>query len=136
MTWRIIMRANAYKGNPSCCNLRPFEKLYTVLNKLSELVAKCCHKNKYFARNHRMCCSNHPWIPNFHHFKSDDQLVCETPCYNSIYLHPLHLCLYWNILWLFIFSKSWKKSVFNFYFFRNWKLKKRKVCLIFIFFWA
>ena len=69
--WCIIKTANAYKGNPSCCNLCLSEKLCiltacdTILNKWSELVTKCHQENKFFAANHRMRCSNHPWISNF-----------------------------------------------------------------------
>ena len=69
--WCIIKMANAYKGNPSCCNLRLSEKLCiltagdTILNKWSELVIKCHQENKFFAANHRKRCSNHPWISNF-----------------------------------------------------------------------
>ena len=69
--WCIIKMANAYKGNPSCCNLCLSEKLCiltagdTILNKWSELVTKCHQENKFFAANHRKRCSNHPWISNF-----------------------------------------------------------------------
>ena len=69
--WCIIKTANAYKGNPSCCNLCLSEKLCiltagdTILNKWSELVTKCHQENKFFAANHRKRCSNHPWISNF-----------------------------------------------------------------------
>ena len=58
--WRIIKRANAYKGNPSRCNLCLSEKLciltardVSLLNKRSELVTKCRHENKFFATNHK-----------------------------------------------------------------------------------
>ena len=70
--WRIIKRANAYKGNPSRCNLCLSEKLCiltgrdTLLNTRSELVIKCRHENKFFATNHRTRCSKRPWISNFH----------------------------------------------------------------------
>ena len=65
--WRIIKRANAYKGNPSRCNLCLSEKLCiltargtSLLNRRSELVTKCRHENKFFATNHRTRCSNRP----------------------------------------------------------------------------
>ena len=69
--WCIIKTANAYKGNPSCCNLCLSEKLCiltacdTILNKWSKLVTKCHQENKFFTTNHRMRCSNHTWISNF-----------------------------------------------------------------------
>ena len=69
--WCIIKTANAYKGNLSCCNLCLSEKLCiltacdTILNKWSKLVTKCHQENKFFTTNHRMRCSNHPWISNF-----------------------------------------------------------------------
>ena len=108
------------QGKPITLQFVPFwETLYTVLNKQSELAAKSPHENKYFARNHRTHCSNHPWIPNFHrktgicfqNFKYDDRLVHETPSYNSINFHPFHLCLYQNIFGSFIFSESWKMKI-------------------------
>ena len=55
INWRIIKRANAYRGNPSRCNLCLSEKLcilsardISLLNKKSELVTKCRHENKFF----------------------------------------------------------------------------------------
>ncbi|KAL9966710.1 hypothetical protein ACROYT_G024826 [Oculina patagonica] len=58
INWRIIKRANAYKGNPSRCNLCLSEKLcilsardVSLLNKKSELVTKCRHENKHLSSN-------------------------------------------------------------------------------------
>jgi len=55
INWRIIKRANAYRGNPSRCNLCLSEKLcilsardISLLNKKSELVTKCRPENKFF----------------------------------------------------------------------------------------
>ena len=55
INWRIIKRANTYRGNPSRCNLCLSEKLcilsardISLLNKKSELVTKCRHENKFF----------------------------------------------------------------------------------------
>ena len=66
INWRIIKRANAYRGNPSRCNLCLSEKLcilsacdISLLNKKSELVSKCRHENKFFATtNQNRCRSN------------------------------------------------------------------------------
>ena len=64
--WRIIKKANAYKGNSSRCNLCLSKKLCiltardTILNKRSELLAKCRHENKSFATNHKTRYSNRP----------------------------------------------------------------------------
>ena len=116
--WRIIKKANAYKGNSSRCNLCLSKKLCiltardTILNKRSELLAKCRHENKFFATNHRKRYSNRPWISNFHpktescfqNFKSDDRLVRETPSYDSINFYPfhlyfaLHIFMHWALL--------------------------------------
>ena len=55
INWHIIKRASAYIGKPSRCNLCLAEKLCiltaqnaSLLNKKSELVTKCRHKNKFF----------------------------------------------------------------------------------------
>ena len=64
--WRIIKRANVYRGNPSRCNLCLSEKLcilsacdISLLNKKSELVTKCRHENKFFTTtNQNRCRSN------------------------------------------------------------------------------
>ena len=116
------------QGKPIKLQFVPFwETLYTVLNEQSQLVAKCRHENKYFARNHRTHCSNHPWIPHFHHktgmcfqnFKYDDCLVHETASCNSINFHPLHLHLYRKIYYgysFFLKVEKWK-SVSKFLFF-------------------
>ena len=56
----IIKRASAYKGKPSRCNLCLAEKLCiltaqnaSLLNKKSELVTKCRHKNKFFVATNK-----------------------------------------------------------------------------------
>ena len=60
INWRIIKRANAYKGKPSRCNLCLAEKLCiltaqntSLLNKKSELVTKCRHENKFFVATNK-----------------------------------------------------------------------------------
>ena len=133
------------QGKPIKLQFVPFwETLYTVLNEQSQLVAKCRHENKYFARNHRTHCSNHPWIPHFHHktgmcfqnFKYDDRLVHETASCNSINFHPLHLHLYRKYITVIHFFWKFKNENLcsNFYFFRNWKIKKGKSMFDFHFF--
>ena len=56
-SWPIIRKASPYKGDPSNCNLCLREKLNadesTLLNKRSELIAKCQYKNKWYAVNHK-----------------------------------------------------------------------------------
>ena len=68
LNWRIIKRANGYRGNPSRCNLCLSEKLcilsardVSLLNKKSELVTKFRHENKFFTTsNQKRRRSNRP----------------------------------------------------------------------------
>ena len=68
INWRIIKRANAYRGNPSRCNLCLSETLcilsardVSLLKKKSELVTKCRHENKFFTTsNQKRRRSNRP----------------------------------------------------------------------------
>ena len=56
INWSIIKRVNAYKAGAKHCNLCLAEKICIlnsnksiILNKRSELLAKCRHENKYYA---------------------------------------------------------------------------------------
>ena len=75
--WCIIKTANAYKGNPSCCNLCLSEKLCiltacdTILNKWSKLVTKCHQENKFFTTNHRIA------VPTIHEFQISSMVYFE-----------------------------------------------------------
>ena len=65
--WSIATRARSYRGNPSRCYLCLMEKLCilsadksTLLNKRSELITKCRHKNKFYAANQMWNRFTHP----------------------------------------------------------------------------
>ena len=61
--WRIIKRANAYKGTLHTATYAFLRTSFwepLLLNKRFELVTKCRHENKFFATNHRMRCPNRP----------------------------------------------------------------------------
>ena len=69
INWRIVKRAKAYKGNPSCCNLCLSEKLCILsaknallLNKKSELVTKCRHEKQVFHDNQSPEASLQPFL--------------------------------------------------------------------------
>ena len=54
ISWSIICKAAAFKSSAKRCNLCPAEKLAilqadqrTLLNKRSELISKCRHRNKF-----------------------------------------------------------------------------------------
>ena len=57
--WKILKRANAYRSGGKICNLCLSEKIcilnadkQSLLNKRSELIAKCCHERKFYAYNY------------------------------------------------------------------------------------
>ena len=58
--WSIIKRASAFRSGAKQCNLCTAEKLcilkadkQSLLNKRSELLSKCRHRNKFYASNHK-----------------------------------------------------------------------------------
>ena len=58
--WSIVKRVRAYKSGDAQCHLCLQEKLCilnaektTLLNKRSELLAKCRHRNKFYAANYK-----------------------------------------------------------------------------------
>ena len=58
MTWNLIKQATSYRSSSSRCNLCLEEKLATLqadqsitLNKRSELISHCRHRNKYKLHN-------------------------------------------------------------------------------------
>ena len=58
--WSIVKRVRAYKSRDAQCHLCLQEKLCilnaekkTLLNKRSELLAKCRHRNKFYAANYK-----------------------------------------------------------------------------------
>ena len=58
--WSIIKRTNAYGNGSKQCNLCLAEKLYilkvdkqNLLNRRSELLAECRHRNKFYAANYK-----------------------------------------------------------------------------------
>ena len=58
INWSILATALAYRNRSQRCHLCLTEKLYLVrakrlslLNKRTELISKCCHKNKFYLAN-------------------------------------------------------------------------------------
>ena len=62
INWSILATAPAYSNKSKRCHLCLTEKLYLVrakrlslLNKRTELISKCCHKNKFYLANFISC---------------------------------------------------------------------------------
>ena len=59
MPWSVIDHAKPYKNGSKRCNLCLSEKDHILtspvnfINKSSELVSKCCHKNKFYIVNYK-----------------------------------------------------------------------------------
>ena len=58
VNWNVVTTAKPYNNASKRCNLYLTEKLHIIkcsdddpLNKRSELVSKCRHENKYYAKN-------------------------------------------------------------------------------------
>ena len=58
ITWKIVGRASPYNGISKRCNLCTLEKFYIIykrematLNKKSELINTCRHRNKFLLKN-------------------------------------------------------------------------------------
>ena len=58
INWSILVTAPEYRNKSKRCHLCLTEKLYLVrakrpslLNKRTELISKCCHKNKFYLAN-------------------------------------------------------------------------------------
>ena len=59
VTWAIVKEVGSYKCGANICNLCLCEKLFilkadckSLLNKRSEIISKCKHKNKFLLKNY------------------------------------------------------------------------------------
>ena len=62
INWSILATAPAYRNRSQRCHLCLTEKLYLIrtkrlslLNKRTELISECCHKNKFYLANFKSC---------------------------------------------------------------------------------
>ena len=62
INWSILATAPAYRNRSQRCHLCLTEKLHLIrtkrlslLNKRTELISKCCHKNKFYLANFTSC---------------------------------------------------------------------------------